>query len=164
MLFEFIPVDTGNLKEAVSIIHSNTEYNLLEGHEGPPPVDEIQEELINDRTTSLLVRLDGRAISVIDFLPEHPDGSLWIGLLMVHADLANRGIGKRIYRTLESEYLSGARIIRLAVLEQNSKAKRFWESLGFRFERTGTSSKGHSVQVYASTQNLENDPYLSNPH
>lgn len=164
MLLEFIPIDSENLKEAVSIVHSNAEYNLLEGHVVPPPIDEIREELINDSTTSLLVRLDGEAISIVDFLPEHTDGSLWIGLLMVRADLVNRGLGKQVYRNLASDYLSGARTIRLAVLEQNTKAKRFWESLGFRFERTGTSSKGHRVLVYASTQNLENDPCASNPH
>jgi len=160
--FEFISVDIENLTEAVSIIHSNTAYNQLEGHDSPPPVEEIREELINENTTSLLVRLDGKAVAVVDFLPEHTDGALWIGLLMVHADHANRGLGKLIYRTLESEYLCGTRIIRLAVLEQNTRAQRFWESLGFRFERTGTSSKGHSVLVYVADHNMKKQSRLSN--
>jgi GNAT superfamily N-acetyltransferase len=60
---------------------------------------------------------------------------------VIHADAAQRGrgVGRSIYSTVESWAAArGATEIRLAVLEANEAAERFWRSLGFiEYRRVG---------------------------
>src|SRR3546814_5268194 len=59
--------------------------------------------------------------------------------MIVDAAQRGRGVGRSIYSTVESWAAArGATEIRLAVLEANEAAERFWRSLGFiEYRRVG---------------------------
>ncbi|WP_330217083.1 GNAT family N-acetyltransferase [Sphingobium lactosutens] len=63
----------------------------------------------------------------------------WAGFMIVDAAQRGRGVGRSIYSTVESWAAArGAIEIRLAVLEANEAAERFWRSLGFiEYRRVG---------------------------
>lgn len=66
-------------------------------------------------------------------LRDYPcDGISYLGFMMVDARLRGRGLGRSVYAVIEKwAAASGAREIRLAVLEANEAGERFWRSLGF---------------------------------
>ncbi|WP_296540260.1 N-acetyltransferase, partial [Rhizorhabdus sp.] len=83
-------------------------------------------------------RLGLYAIAAI--LRDYPrDGTWYLGFMIVDAAQRGRGVGRSIYSTVESWAAArGATEIRLAVLEANEAAERFWRSLGFiEYRRVG---------------------------
>src|SRR3546814_6564051 len=62
-----------------------------------------------------------------------------LGFMIVDAAQRGRGVGRSIYSTVESWAAArGATEIRLAVLDANEAAERFWRSLGFiEYRRVG---------------------------
>src|SRR3546814_15894254 len=76
-------------------------------------------------------RLGLYAIAAI--LRDYPrDGTWYLGFMIVDAAQRGRGVGRSIYSTVESWAAArGATAIRLAVLEANEAAERFWLYLGF---------------------------------
>src|SRR3546814_10804994 len=83
-------------------------------------------------------RLGLYAIAAI--LRDYPrDGTWYLGFMIVDAAQRGRGVGRSIYSTVESWVAArGATEIRLAVLEANEAAERFWRSLGFiEYRRVG---------------------------
>src|SRR3546814_17961109 len=67
------------------------------------------------------------------------DCTWYLGFMIVDAAQRGRGGGRSIYSTVESGAAArGATEIRLAVLEANEAAERFWRSLGFiEYRRVG---------------------------
>lgn len=81
----------------------------------------------------------GELIAVLDLVRDYPREDVWfIGLLMIDPDHRHRGLGERIYRSVEAWIrTTGAERISLCVLEQNDAAYRFWIRMGFaETERT----------------------------
>jgi GNAT superfamily N-acetyltransferase len=74
-----------------------------------------------------------RLVGALDAVRDHPErGEWWIGLLLLEPEQRSHGLGERIYHVFERwAGARGAQGIRLAVLEQNVKAERFWRRLGF---------------------------------
>lgn len=73
-------------------------------------------------------------MAVAAILRDYPSDSVWyLGFMIVDAAARGRGIGRSIYDTIEQWAVDrGAQEIRLAVLEVNGAAERFWRSLGYR--------------------------------
>ena len=90
---------------------------------------------------------DGRLCAVLFLLPGYPtETSAYIGLLMVDASLHGRGLGTSIVESLLGRLADkGYRDIRLAVLEKNLPAARFWEARGFVRNGTVGTSEGEPV-------------------
>src|SRR5262249_12683756 len=74
-----------------------------------------------------------RLVGVLDAIRDYPEpGEWWIGLLLLEPEQRGHGLGERAFRALEHwAGARGASGIRLAVLEHNVRAKRFWQRLGF---------------------------------
>lgn len=67
-------------------------------------------------------------------LRDYPSNGVWyLGFMIVDAAARGKGIGRSIYDVIERWAVDrGAQEIRLAVLEVNGAAERFWRSLGYR--------------------------------
>ncbi len=82
----------------------------------------------------------GGLYAIAAILRDYPrDGTWYLGFVIVDAAQRGRGVGRSIYSTVESWAAArGATEIRLAVLEANEAAERFWRSLGFiEYRRVG---------------------------
>jgi GNAT superfamily N-acetyltransferase len=73
-------------------------------------------------------------IAVAAALRDYPcDGVWYLGFLVVDPLVRGQGIGRSIHAAIERWVAAhGAQEIRLAVLEVNEAAERFWRSLGYR--------------------------------
>ena len=82
----------------------------------------------------------GGLYAIAAILRDYPrDGTWYLGFMIVDAAQRGRGVGRSIYSTVASWAAArGATEIRLAVLEANEAAERFWRSLGFiEYRRVG---------------------------
>lgn len=151
MYFEEITKET--LYIALEIVNSNPEYNILEnGNELRNPSD-IEEEFLNPETMSVFIKLEDTYIGVIDFLLENPkDHFPWLGLLMIHRDYQGFGFGAQAHALYEIEMRKrGIDQVRIGVLKENLKAKRFWESLGFLYIKPALSQNSKEIFIFQKT-------------
>lgn len=156
MPLQFVPVTKKVFPTIQSIYAENPHYVHLEGRSLPLSENELEAEFLNSDTISLLC-LDGEdVLALIDYLPEHPtDYSTWIGLFLMPERLHRQGIGSMIFRLFHEQYLHDCPVIRLAVLPANVSGRRFWEHLGFRFERYGTSNHNQPVEVFIKMKSYD---------
>jgi GNAT superfamily N-acetyltransferase len=80
------------------------------------------------------LRLDGRLVGCLDVLRQWPArNTLSIGLLMIHPLLRGQGIGHAALEQLRqrTRAWSGVRRWRVAVVETQAEARRFWRGKAF---------------------------------
>ena len=130
------------LTEITALYASNREFQRLSG-EFPDPDDirveqiakSLADELAHPHAEVLLARSAGRLVGIVITLVHHPDPAEpdpWIGLLMVDASLHRSGFGRELATLVEARFRqAGRQAVRLAVLENNPKALRFWTALGY---------------------------------
>ncbi|MEG3092902.1 GNAT family N-acetyltransferase [Sphingomonas sp. PB1R3] len=72
-------------------------------------------------------------MAVAAILRDYPRDGIWyLGFMIIDAAARGQGIGRSIHDTIEQWAANrGAHEIRLAVLEMNGAAERFWRSLGY---------------------------------
>jgi len=111
---------------------------------GPAEAQTLFTDLPPDKTYAdkILIGLFDQAETlsgVLDAIRDYPEPGVWhIGLLLIDPDHRDHGWGAEIYRAFEDwSRGQGAQAIRLGVFEQNEKAQRFWQRMGFtEIERT----------------------------
>ncbi|WP_306333756.1 N-acetyltransferase [Streptomyces sp. KL118A] len=130
------------LTEVTGLYASNRAFFALSG-DFPDPDDirveqvakALADELAHPDAEVLLARSRGRLAGVAITLARHPDPTdpdPWIGLLMVDAALHRTGVGRELTSLVEERFrAAGHDAVRLAVLENNPKALRFWTALGY---------------------------------
>ncbi|MEV7190776.1 GNAT family N-acetyltransferase [Streptomyces sp. NPDC093510] len=130
------------LTEVTALYASNREFFALSG-DFPDPDDirveqvakALADELALPGADVLLARSRGRLVGIALTLDQHPDPTdpdPWIGLLMVDAGVQRTGLGRELVALVEERFRSAGRdAARLAVLENNPKALRFWTALGY---------------------------------
>ncbi|MGW2568686.1 GNAT family N-acetyltransferase [Streptomyces sp. NPDC001537] len=130
------------LTELTALYASNREFHALSG-DFPDPDDirpeqvatALADEFVNPDVDVLLARSEGRLVGIAITLAHHPDQAdpdPWIGLLMVDADVHGRGYGRQLATLVEERFrATGRDAVRLAVLDNNSKALAFWTTLGY---------------------------------
>jgi len=76
---------------------------------------------------------DNTLIGLLDAIRDYPQSGIWfVGLLLIDPAWRGHGLGDSWYRAFEDwAARSGASCIMLGVVEQNEKAFRFWQRLGF---------------------------------
>jgi GNAT superfamily N-acetyltransferase len=76
---------------------------------------------------------DSALVGVIDLIRAWRTETSWtLGLLMLDPDIRGRGVGKAVVRTLEAWIRSqGANVMRIGVVERNTRAISFWKRLGY---------------------------------
>ena len=157
--FEIISEE--NLYIVKEMIRSNPDYNMLENGKTDRTEDEIRVEVFRDETESYLIKADETYIGCLDFMPENKkDGKPWLGLLMIHGDYQGYGYGTSAYYEFE-QLLIERKVsnLRLAILNQNGRAIRFWEGNGFiaygTAEHTGKDITCYEKQLIPDSEGNE---------
>jgi ribosomal protein S18 acetylase RimI-like enzyme len=80
----------------------------------------------------------GRLIGLVESVSGYPDDATWfLGLLLIDPAWRRRGLGSAaVEEFVAMAREAGYRAIRLAVIQSNRDARRFWERHGFRHEHT----------------------------
>jgi RimJ/RimL family protein N-acetyltransferase len=153
MSIYFEEINQESLYIALEIINSNPEYNIFENSEDARTLPDMEGEFLNPQSISAFIKLDDTYIGVVDYLLENPkDQYPWLGLLMIHGDYQGYGFGKQAYALYENQmHKRGLEYVRIGVLEENTKAQRFWESLGFVYYKTATAKNGSGIYCYQKT-------------
>jgi GNAT superfamily N-acetyltransferase len=90
-------------------------------------VERWQESLDDREVTVLVAEEDGVAVAVAGSRAE------WLDGLYVLPDRWSRGVGRALHdEVLERQRAAGAKACHLWVLEQNDRARRWYERLGWR--------------------------------
>ncbi|MEP3347233.1 MAG: GNAT family N-acetyltransferase [Litoreibacter sp.] len=122
-----------------------SDYVMLE--EGHPPDDAYVTRTLNEAPPvcgpdDIFLRgieredgsLAGIATSIRHFY-EH--GEWYMGLLMLDPKERGGGLGRKVAQHVIDEACDdGAPCIRIAVLDANTRGRKFWESLGFTHEKS----------------------------
>ena len=142
-------VTTETLYIAKEIINSNKAYNLMENGNDTRSDEEIRKQFLNKNTESYFLKADDTYIGIVDLMLNNPkDDTPWIGLFIIHHDYQGYGYGSIAYDNLEQHlYSRGITKCRLAILQENEGAKRFWESFGYTFYRIAEAN-GQAVDCY----------------
>ncbi len=97
-------------------------------------------------------------IAVVDVLEGFPDEkTYYIGLFLIDGTCHRRGLGKALYKQMESEAkLRGFERIRLGVVDTNHGARAFWKAMGFVWVKTvdSTLHEGSGWTVEIMEKNL----------
>jgi GNAT superfamily N-acetyltransferase len=104
-------------------------------HDAPPP------DVTLSRTWVLgFVDDAGELVAMANVASDFLAGGVWlVGLFVVASSLHGTGTSAEIHRALESWIRgNGARWLRLAVVEGNVKAERFWPKVGYADVRRRT--------------------------
>ncbi len=95
-------------------------------------------------------------IGIVDIFKNYPNNGTWmIGLLLLSPNERNKKLGKVIHEEIKKYALSqGADTLRIGVVEENIKGRRFWDSLGYQKIQSTTISMGnenHNVDILTLT-------------
>jgi GNAT superfamily N-acetyltransferase len=95
-------------------------------HERPPDAPKVKKRVIG-------LFAGAELVGVIEFLIGYPDKGTWfVGLFLLDPERRRAGLGRAFYEAFETwASLQGAKIVRLAVQDQNAAAYRFWTRQGF---------------------------------
>jgi ribosomal protein S18 acetylase RimI-like enzyme len=137
---------------------------------GQPPGPNEAEELLSalprgkthdDKFVVGLFDAPGHLVGVLDVIRDYPKPADWyLGLLMFAPEWRSRRLGERVYHRLEGWIRElGGKAIHLIVQEQNPKAIKFWERMGFAVKGMGKQQLGGRESVFIRmTRALEPAP------
>ncbi|RKH23929.1 GNAT family N-acetyltransferase [Corallococcus praedator] len=79
----------------------------------------------------------GDVVGLLEALRDFPaPGEWYLGILLLAPEVRGQGRGEGVARAYEGHVRAqGGRLLRLAVLEQNEAAHRFWTRMGFQPEK-----------------------------
>ena len=110
-----------------------------------PTLEEVERELeaaAHDpkRHTELMVIQEDqegpceRVVGYLDYKLDYPEaGDATVNLLLIPEALQSRGYGRRCITELETRLKGRSKRILASIYGRNSRAKRFWRSLGYTF-------------------------------
>lgn len=129
----FESITKPNLYIAEEIINSNPDYNVMELSKKSRLQEEIEQELWNDHTLSVFIKLEDTYIGIVNYmLRNQKDHRPWIGLFLIHSDYQGYGFGTQAYYVFEQKLkLEEVKELRLGVLQQNTRALEFWLRKGY---------------------------------
>lgn len=150
MSIHFEEIRKETLYIALEIVNSNPEYNVLENDLAARELADLEKEFLNPKTISVFIKLDDTYIGVMDYVLENPNDHFpWLGLLMIHADYQGYGFGAQAYAHIENEMdKRGLDRVRIGVIKENTKARHFWELLGFKYYNTAVWENGRVIFCY----------------
>jgi RimJ/RimL family protein N-acetyltransferase len=88
----------------------------------------------NSRCLGIRRRVTGELVGTACLLvPHEKEPYPWIGLLLIHGQHQNQGLGAEAARAIDAALAwEGWPEVRLGVLQANPGARRFWERLGYQ--------------------------------
>lgn len=105
----------------------------------PPPTPfEVERELeaavLDPKRCTELVVQEGEVVGYLDYKLDYPEtGDATVNLLLIPEHLQSRGYGRRTMSLLEARLQGRVKRVLASIYGQNGRAKRFWNSLGYRF-------------------------------
>jgi len=143
--YETHPITKANCEQVIDVYNSNRDFFMLT--EGKPAtlagcienIDAIPPGLDPQNKHNIGFWEGEECIAILDFLVGYPTPDyLYIGLLLVHANMHGKGAGKKIIKSMLTEAnRHGLKIARIAVNTKNTSGIAFWSKLGF--VKTGES-------------------------
>ena len=151
-VYTFHSVTSENQQAAYSIYQKNQAYFALTKE--TPSI----EQLMRDMTVlPPSVAQEQKPIAIMDYLVDYPqEGTAYIGLLLVGE--RRKGHGQAIYQQVEQDWrLKGISLVSLAVIEENTAGRSFWESQGFKETRKAvTTVSDQKVSVVCFEKKIRN--------
>lgn len=133
--FENISEET--LYIALEIINSNPAYNILEYGKESKSLEELKNVFLNRENTSMFIKADDTYIGIMQYRME--DKLPWIILFMIHRDYQGFGFAREAYFAFQQDIANNiSAAVRLSILKENRKGRKFWESIGFTIYDTVT--------------------------
>jgi ribosomal protein S18 acetylase RimI-like enzyme len=138
--FEAIPLDTSDVPRLQTLFAACADYfHMVSGEAmGPEETEKELNELppgktLDDKFFLGLQLPDGTLGGILDVVRDYPESGIWyLGLLLLHPTERGHGRGASLHAQLRKHIQQqGGKAIRLGVLDQNDKALRFWERLGY---------------------------------
>jgi GNAT superfamily N-acetyltransferase len=131
---------TSDLSRLQDLLERCGDYFELVSGSSPSPSEAA--DLLSDRPAGKdleskfllgVSQATGKLIAVLDVVQDYPgERDWWLGLLLLDPHARRRGLGRSLYAAYENwAYDHGVRNLLLGVLEANTGAYRFWQSLGF---------------------------------
>lgn len=125
--------------DVLNIYQSNLEYFMMSSNSAPTLQSVISDSqgLPAGATVSQkmygILKYENKSVGVLDAILDYPvDKTAFIGLFMVHGDNQGKGLGTQLFQDIAAMLQTkGCRKIRLAVLDENRAALKFWEKCGF---------------------------------
>ncbi|QYE99478.1 GNAT family N-acetyltransferase [Paraclostridium sordellii] len=152
------PVTILNHSEIKKLYNLCSDYHMMSS--GKNATDEDVDNIFkyNDKKTaenSLPLGVYNKfelLIGMVDIFENYPENDTWmIGLLLLSPEERNKNLGKIIHEEVKNYALSqGANTLRIGVMEENIKGKRFWDSLGYKKVKSTTinmGDKNHSLDI-----------------
>lgn len=144
----FVPAGDSDFPRIAALYNSNPAF--LEAHLGAAQVsvDFIREDLAEMQgagfVSLLIFEEDGALLGLCDF---RPGEETYLSLLMLTGACKGQGLGRRVYRRLETLFLSqGALRIRIDVVPNYGESPlAFWEKQGF-------SARGRTILTWHGKQ------------
>lgn len=128
------PCSNNTILTELDIMNSNPDFNLLsEGKEQLSEQDILHEHKATFAKERYLVQYESQAVGILDFMMLNPkDQTPWLGLLAIHQQHQQQGIGVKVYLHYESLMKQrGIPKVRLGCLKDNRKGFKFWSKMGF---------------------------------
>jgi GNAT superfamily N-acetyltransferase len=134
--------------ELQSLLERCADYSLLVTGSSPKPSAAVSlladcplGKTLIDKSVIGIFDEEQVLIGVLDVIRDYPtQDDWWLGLLLLDPSQRKKGLGKRIYQAFEHWVgQQGARRIYLGVVEENQKAYRFWQRMGFEIVETQPS-------------------------
>ena len=138
------PVTAENAGAVQRLLETDPTYFELvqNGPPGPAEAQSLSSALpagktYEDKFILALSDAAGEIVALIDLIRDYPEPGHWyLGLLFVAPDRRGAGLGARIVTDIEAALRAeGAVRLRMAAIERNTGALRFWLRQGFREER-----------------------------
>ena len=111
-----------------------------------------------DKVIMGLFKKDETIIGIIEMIKGYPDSDCWfIGQMMINPIHQGRGLGKNFYQGCECWiYKQGVSRLRLGVLQENEKAYKFWQGLGFEkvYSKENYRMKDKETTVYVMEKKI----------
>ncbi|WP_147285965.1 GNAT family N-acetyltransferase [Legionella busanensis] len=133
--FEVKLLTQNSLQELQAFIDLfNDFFQLCEGKKGSaagiltacPPTKDIQQDKF-----VLGFYQKEHLLGLIDLIANYPQNSTWtIGYLLIHPSYQRQGLGAQFFHVLEQAISPNK--MRCVVQEQNERAFKFWQTLGFK--------------------------------
>jgi ribosomal protein S18 acetylase RimI-like enzyme len=159
--YSAIELSVDDIPTVQNFLESNPEYFYIA--EGSPPTsnqakEEFESELPQGWTYSKkwsigIVRENGVMDAFATLVSDLFAPGVWhIGLFLLSTASHGHGLASQIYEELESWlHTSGAKWIRLGVIEGNARAERFWERNGYlevrRRLNVQMKARSHTLRV-----------------
>lgn len=149
-----LPGDIGAIQ---GLFESCLDYMLLvDGHAADP--NSVAEEFqsvppgksLDDKFVFGIAYRQNGLVGLLDTLRWYPDETTWwIDTLLLVPEIRSQGIGQRVVQGfVEYVRASGGQAIMLGVVEENKRAYKFWNEMGFEFVRqTEPQQFGNKTQT-----------------